>query len=112
HTGAEHVKGGIELFNDVATPKADKQLRVVTGDFNNGYTYDPVYQQYFLDFFYHYLNGVQYGITSAPKVAVEVRTGQGGWYWLNSDDYPIPNTDYKKIYLDATPSSWAGDGNR
>jgi len=112
HMGMEHVKGGIELFMLAATKPENKQLRVTTGDFNTGYLYATPNQPYFLAFFEHWLKGVNNDVMNEPRVRMMIRTGGGGWFWQNANEYPPANTEYRKYYLDAAPSGWAGDGKR
>lgn len=63
-------------------------------------------------FFDHWLKGVDNGVMDTPPVRVQVRTGNGAHYVLEETEWPIARTDYRRWYLDATPSDWPGDGRR
>ena len=62
--------------------------------------------------FDHWLKGVENGVTKEPPVRIQLRTGDGGYRMLEEHDWPIARTEYKRWYLDASPSDWRGDGRR
>ena len=62
--------------------------------------------------FDHWLKGVDNGVADEAPVRVQVRTGDGARFVLEGADWPLPNTDYRRWYLDATPSTWKGDARR
>lgn len=108
--GNEHVRGSIEEY--MAAASKVKMLRVVTGNFNDGYFYTAPARKLFVAWFDHWLKGMHTGILSQPKVRMMIRTGDGGWYWQNATAYPPTHTHYTKLYLNAQPSTWVGDGKR
>ncbi|GGF30724.1 CocE/NonD family hydrolase [Subtercola lobariae] len=63
-------------------------------------------------FFDHWLRGEENGIMDGSPVRVQVRTGNGGHYVSEENEWPIARTTYPRWYLDATPSDWKGDGLR
>ena len=63
-------------------------------------------------FFDHWLKDIDNGIMDGPPVRVQVRTGKGAHYVLEENEWPLARTTYRRWYLDATPSDWAGDGRR
>ncbi len=63
-------------------------------------------------FFDHWLKGEDNGAMDGPPVRVQVRTGNGGHYRLEADEWPLPRTTYRRWYLDAAASDWPGDGRR
>ncbi len=65
-----------------------------------------------IQFFDHWLKGVDNGIMAGAPVRVQVRTGNGGHYVSEEAEWPMARTEYRRWYLDATPSSWPGDGRR
>jgi hypothetical protein len=65
-----------------------------------------------LQFFDHWLKGLDNGAMDGAPVRVQVRTGDGAHYVLEEADWPVPRTTYPRWYLDATPSDWPGDGRR
>ncbi|MFG3133215.1 CocE/NonD family hydrolase [Streptomyces tendae] len=63
-------------------------------------------------FFDHWLKGVDNGVMDEAPVRVQVRTGDGASYLSEENEWPIARTEYRRWYLDARPSHWAGDGLR
>jgi predicted acyl esterase len=63
-------------------------------------------------FFDHWLKGEDNGAMDGAPVRVQVRTGNGGHYLLEQAEWPLPKTEYRRWYLDASPSDWTGDGRR
>ena len=63
-------------------------------------------------FFDHWLKGAENGAMDAPPVRVQVRTGNAANLELHEDTWPIARTRYTRLYLDASPSDWGGDGKR
>ena len=52
-------------------------------------------------FFDHWLKGEENGIMEEPPVDLQIRTGNGSYYWRHEADWPVPGTEYKKLYLNA-----------
>ncbi|KIF66993.1 hydrolase [Streptomyces sp. AcH 505] len=65
-----------------------------------------------MDFFDHWLKGLDNGATTGAPVRVQVRTGNGGHYVSEEAAWPIARTTYRRWYLNAEPSDWTGDGRR
>ncbi len=63
-------------------------------------------------FFDHWLKGVDTGVMAEPPVRVQVRAGGGAYLVRHEAEWPIPGTEYRRWYLDATPSDWRGDPRR
>jgi uncharacterized protein len=63
-------------------------------------------------FFDYWLKGIKNGIMDKPPVRMEVRTGNGGYYVQEENEWPIARTQYTPWYLDASSSNWEGDGRR
>jgi uncharacterized protein len=63
-------------------------------------------------FFDHWLKGADNGAMDGALVRVQLRTGNGGHYVSAEAEWPIARTTYRRWYLDASPSDWAGDGRR
>jgi predicted acyl esterase len=63
-------------------------------------------------YFDYWLKGADNGAMDDPPVRVQVRTGNGAFYELYDDTWPIARTEYIRMYLDASPASWRGDGIR
>ena len=110
HGNHQHAKGAIEAY--IGAASKDKQLRVINGDNLGSWMYAKEGLEESEAFLDHWLKGIDNGVMNGPKVRLTIRTGDGGWYWQNENEYPIARTEYRKYYLDAVPSSWAGDGKR
>ena len=52
-------------------------------------------------FFDYWLKGEDNGIMEEPAVDIQIRTGNGSFYWRQEADWPVPGTEYRKLYLDA-----------
>ncbi len=63
-------------------------------------------------FFDHWLKGIDNGAMDGPPVRVQLRTGGGAHQLIEAAEWPLPGTHFRRWYLDATPSDWAGDGLR
>ncbi|MGN5734735.1 CocE/NonD family hydrolase [Arthrobacter psychrochitiniphilus] len=63
-------------------------------------------------FFDCWLKGINNGVMDEAPVRVQVRTGNGGHYISQENEWPMARTSYRRWYFDATPSSWPGDGLR
>lgn len=110
HTGHIHVRGSAESYMGAASK--DKQFTLITGNFIAGWMYSKEALPGHLAFFDYWLKGKQNDVMKEPKVRMMIRTGGGGWFWQNEDDWPVPRTDYVKYHLDGGPSTWPGDGRR
>ena len=62
--------------------------------------------------FDHWLKGIDNGVTDEPPVRIQLRTGNGSYRLMEEAEWPLPRTDYKRWYLDASPSEWQGDSRR
>jgi predicted acyl esterase len=63
-------------------------------------------------FFDHWLKGIDNGAMDGPPVRVQLRTGNAAYSELHEETWPIARTNYTRLYLDASPSAWRGDGLR
>jgi len=63
-------------------------------------------------FFDYWLKGIDNGIMNGPPVRMMVRTGNGGYYWQDENEWPIARTRYTRYYLNASPLAWEGDGKK
>ncbi len=64
--------------------------------------YRPEYLDKFRAFFDKWLKGEENGIMDEPAVDIQMRTGNGSYYWRHEADWPVPGTVYKKFYLDGS----------
>ena len=47
-----------------------------------------------------------------PPVRVQLRTCNASYQVIEGAEWPLAGTQYRRWYLDATPSDWTGDGRR
>jgi hypothetical protein len=108
-----HARGGHWAY--ILSASKHKKLIQSMNEQGDAYSTDPnnpaglVAQMPFFDY---WLKGIDNGVMGEPPVEVAIRTG-GGQYTLDSEnEWPIARTQYTKYYLDASPSTWVGDGLR
>jgi predicted acyl esterase len=94
-----HTRGSFEAFARIAS----KQKFL----FNHGREkwatfYSPEAVDAQRRFFDHFLKGDGAGPGPLPRVRLEVRSRRKEHVVKNADDFPVPGTDYKKLYLDAS----------
>jgi putative CocE/NonD family hydrolase len=104
-----HIRGSSETYIHAASKH--KKLDIISGDIS-GYPYTQEATAKYMAFFDYWLKGKNNGIMDEPPVRMMVRTGNSGYYWQVENEWPIARTQYKKYYLEATPSNWAGDEKR
>ena len=104
-----HQAGSSETFIH-ATGVQSKKFDFVDAWFPHSYKNSTIDSH--KAFFDHWLKGADNGIMDGAPVRVQVRTGNGGHYILEENEWPIARTTYPRWYLDATPSDWPGDGKR
>ena len=63
-------------------------------------------------YFDHWLKGIDNGAMDGPPVRIQVRTGNAARFELHEDTWPIARTEYRRLYLEASPSAWRGTGER
>lgn len=94
---ALHLRGNVEGYLGSAT--AEKWLEIHTGNHLAPF-YTPesrALQKRFLD---HWLKGVDTGLLDEPRVTLAIRTSTG-YFWRQEADWPIPDTNWTRLYLDA-----------
>ncbi len=95
-----HAKGSSEAFINCSSE--NKKLMVVNGCGIHFWMYRPEYMDKFRAFFDKWLKGEENGIMSEPAVDIQMRTGNGAYYWRHEADWPVPGTVYRKLYLDGS----------
>ncbi len=100
-----HLRGTVDSFRRLASP--EKWLDV-HGRMKWAYYYSLESKARLQAFFDHFLKGLDTEVTSWPRVRVEARERHFEGRLLAGDDWPLPRTEYKRLYLDA--SGGAGPG--
>jgi hypothetical protein len=98
-----HGKGSSEAYINCSSE--NKKLLVVNGCGIHYWMYNEFYLNKYRSFFDYWLKGEDNDIMDEPPVSIQMRTGNGGYYWRNEEDWPVPGTEYKKFYLDAKKMS-------
>ncbi len=62
--------------------------------------------------FDHWLKGLDNGVTEEAPVRIQLRTGNGNYCLMAEGEWPLARTQYRRWYLDASPSEWQGDSRR
>lgn len=94
-----HTRGAIEGFKQIAS--RDKWLEAHgRKEWETYYTRESLERQ--RRFFDCFLKGQESGIRDLPRVRVEVRDRFYEGRTRFFDDFPIPDTDYQKLYLDGS----------
>lgn len=104
-----HQLGSSETYTR-STGAAARRFDFVDAWFPDSYKSSTVVDH--MRWFDHWLKGVENGVTDEASVRVQVRTGNGARFVLDGTDWPLPETAYRRWYLDATPSDWKGDARR
>lgn len=105
-----HGKGSSEAY--IRCGSKDKRLMIINDTGIHFWMYDPQHLDRFRAFFDKWLKGEENGVMDGPRVDLQVRTGQGGFYWRHEADWPVPGTTYPRFYLDARPGTVTTDGHR
>lgn len=104
HPSHFHQLGSSETY--LNTPTTNKKLDFWEDWFLKAYSTTSVEDH--MAFFDHWLKGIDNGIMDRPPVRLEIRTGRGGSYLQEEDEWPIARTEYVRMYLDASPAEWNG----
>jgi len=72
---------------------------------SQGYFYEGHAVERQLEFFDRFLHGKDNNVKNWPKVRLEVRERYFFGKFVNFTDFPVPNTDYVPLYLDARSNS-------
>ncbi len=104
-----HQLGSSETFIS-ATGVTAKKFDFVDAWFPHSYQTSTIAEH--MEFFDHWLKGQDNGVMDGDPVRVEVRTGDGAHFVTEEQEWPIARTEYRRWYLDASPSGWNGDGRR
>ena len=104
-----HQLGSSETYLR-STGAAARKFDFVDAWFPHSYKTSTIAEH--MRFFDHWLKGVDNGAMDGAPVRLQVRTGNGGHYVSDEAEWPVARTQYRRWYLDASPSDWPGDGRR
>ena len=93
-----HTRGTLEGFKRISS--GQKWLEV-HGRKKWAYYYEPSSVAKQRAFFDHFLHGKDSGVGDWPRVRLEVRERYGKGIWRTAQDWPVPETRYEKLHLDA-----------
>ncbi|MEU6559322.1 CocE/NonD family hydrolase [Nocardia nova] len=97
-----HLRGNVEAF--LASPGPHKKMLLYSGT-HWGSAYQPWAHRTVLRFFDHWLKGRDTGIYDEPAIDVELRTGPGSFRHVYGDQWPLPQTQWTRLHLDAADCS-------
>jgi len=104
HPSHFHQLGSSETY--LNTPTTNKRIDFWEDWFMKSYSAAAVNDH--AAFFDHWLKGVDNGIMDQPMVRLEIRTGRGGSYLQEENEWPVARTEYVKWHLDAAPADLDG----
>lgn len=96
-----HLRGNLRAWRRASTPREHKWLYTYAGRKWKGLYTPPearTMQRVFLD---HFLKGEDTGVLDVPRVRLAVRESLFDVTVRYERDWPIPRTDYTRLYLDA-----------
>lgn len=102
-----HTRGTSEAFIHTATAPEHKKIDVVSEVGVHFWMYGKEVLEKHRSFFDYWLKGIHNGIMEKPPVHIMIRTGNGGYYWQDEQEWPIARTDYQKWYLGAISANGA-----
>lgn len=102
-TSNVHPYGTLRAWNRI--PSKEKWLRIHnTQEWPDQQT--PKYRDELRDFYNHYLKGIDNGWEDTPRVRLSLLDPMGpDVVDFAVEDFPIPGTEYRKLYLDAEAKS-------
>lgn len=93
-----HTRGTIEAWRRMSSPQ--KWLEV-HGQKKWAYYYRPESREKQRAFFDHFLRDRPTAVSAWPRVLIEVREKAGEGVWRAEADWPLPDTEYRPLHLDA-----------
>ncbi|KAL5085111.1 hypothetical protein Trisim1_010899 [Trichoderma cf. simile WF8] len=102
-TGFTHGRAGFEAYAELPSPA--KQLLILDAAFPEYMFVDC--QPDLAAFFSRHLKGLAPHQEQSP-VRMVMRTGGGGFEWQNATTWPLPNTEYRELFLDASGATTVG----
>ena len=96
-----HTKGTSEVFINSSTPYGQKVLDVMTEVGVHHWMYGKHILGRHKAFFDYWLKGQQNGFMDKDPIHMMIRSGNGAYYWQDATEWPVPDTEYRKLYLHA-----------
>ena len=93
-----HTRGTLEGFKQISSPRKWLEIH---GRKKWAYYYELESVQRLQEFFDHFLLGKSNAVNSWPRVRYEVREKYYAGEFKQAADWPLPNTQYMPLYLDA-----------
>lgn len=93
-----HARGTLECFRRLASPQ---KWLLVHGRKKWAHYYTPANVAQLQEFFDHFLKGKRTGVLEWPRVRLELRERYFVGETRAFSDWPIPQTRYERLYLDA-----------
>lgn len=97
-----HTRGTLEGYKRISSK--EKWLEIHGGK-KWGYYYEPKSIARQTAFFDHFLKGEQTELAEWPRVRLHVRDRTGVATQKSAAQWPVEDTDYRRLYLDATSAS-------
>jgi putative CocE/NonD family hydrolase len=97
-----HTRGTLEGFKRISSKQKWLEIH---GRKKWAYYYEPECVERLREFFDHFLLGTSDAIKSWPRVRYEVREKFYEGTFKDASDWPLPDTQYKPLYLDAKAGS-------
>ena len=94
-----HTKGTSEVFINSSTPYGQKVLDVMTEVGVHHWMYGKHILGRHKAFFDYWLKGLDNGFMKKDPVHMMIRSGNGAYYWQDAAEWPVPDTEYRKLYL-------------
>lgn len=93
-----HLRGNVRMF--AIARSAAKRLLLYSGT-HWGSSYQPWANRVSLRFFDHHLKSRDTGLDSDPAVDIQLRTGAASFTHLYGASWPLPDTEWTRLHLDA-----------
>lgn len=93
-----HTRGTSMIYEGASTPHDQKYLDVMSEDGVHYWMYGKDFMDRYKKFFAHWLKGEEITLDAAP-VHMMIRTGYGSYFWQDAQSWPVPKTEYRKLYL-------------
>lgn len=94
-----HTRGTSVIYEYASTPEDQKYLDVVTEDGVHYWMYGNPFMDRYKKFFAHWLKGEADELAGEKPVRMMIRSGYGSYFWQEAEAWPVPEAEYRKLYL-------------